>query len=408
MSIIYNLGIALYSFAIYIASFFNEKAEFLKNGRKNIWKEIENANLGEDVVWFHSASLGEFEQGRPLIEKIKKDFPQYKIVLTFFSPSGYEIRKNYKEADLIIYLPADTERNAAKFLKAINPKKVFFIKYEYWHHFFKEINSRDIPLYMVSAIFRPSQMFFKKGGGWYRNILKSVTHFYIQDEKSAELLKSIGFENYSVVGDTRFDRVSEIAASAPKFEDIEKIISGKKVLVAGSTWPPDEDILVEYINNSQDDFKFIIAPHEIGDDKIKTLISKLKVPYIRYTEINKVANKDAKVLIIDTIGMLSFIYQYADVAYIGGGFGKGIHNILEAATFGIPVVFGPKHTKFKEAVDLLELEGGFTISNKKEFAELLSTLFYSETFMVYENSKLKAKEYVQKMSGATEFIMKNF
>ncbi len=408
MSIIYNLGIALYSFAIYIASFFNEKAKFLKNGRKNIWKEIENANLGEDVVWFHSASLGEFEQGRPLIEKIKKDFPQYKIVLTFFSPSGYEIRKNYKEADLIIYLPADTKRNAAKFLKAINPKKVFFIKYEYWHHFFKEINSREIPLYMVSAIFRPSQMFFKKGGGWYRNILKSVTHFYIQDEKSGELLKSIGFENYSVVGDTRFDRVSEIAASAPKFEEIEKIISGKKVLVAGSTWPPDEDILVEYINNSQDDFKFIIAPHEIGDDKIKTLISKLKVPYIRYTEINKAENKDAKVLIIDTIGMLSFIYQYADVAYIGGGFGKGIHNILEAATFGIPVIFGPKHMKFKEAVDLLELEGGFTISNKKEFAELLSTLFYSETFIVYENSKLKAKEYVQKMSGATEFIMKNF
>lgn len=408
MSIIYNLGIALYSFAIYIASFFNEKAKFLKNGRKNIWKEIENANLGEDVVWFHSASLGEFEQGRPLIEKIKKDFPQYKIVLTFFSPSGYEIRKNYKEADLIIYLPADTKRNAAKFLKAINPKKVFFIKYEYWHHFFKEINSREIPLYMVSAIFRPSQMFFKKGGVWYRNILKSVTHFYIQDEKSAELLKSIGFENYSVVGDTRFDRVSEIAASAPKFEEIEKIISGKKVLVAGSTWPPDEDILVEYINNSQDDFKFIIAPHEIGDDKIKTLISKLKVPYIRYTEINKAENKDAKVLIIDTIGMLSFIYQYADVAYIGGGFGKGIHNILEAATFGIPVIFGPKHMKFKEAVDLLELEGGFTISNKKEFAELLSTLFYSETFIVYENSKLKAKEYVQKMSGATEFIMKNF
>ncbi len=408
MSIIYNLGIALYSFAIYVASFFNEKAKFLKNGRKNIWKEIENANLGEDVVWLHSASLGEFEQGRPLIEKIKTDFPQYKIVLTFFSPSGYEIRKNYKEADLIIYLPADTKRNAAKFLKAINPKKVFFIKYEYWHHFFKEINSREIPLYMVSAIFRPSQMFFKKGGVWYRNILKSVTHFYIQDEKSAELLKSIGFENYSVVGDTRFDRVSEIAASAPKFEEIEKIISGKKVLVAGSTWPPDEDILVEYINNSQDDFKFIIAPHEIGDDKIKTLISKLKVPYIRYTEINKVANKDAKVLIIDTIGMLSFIYQYADVAYIGGGFGKGIHNILEAATFGIPVIFGPKHTKFKEAVDLLELEGGFTISNKKEFAELLSTLFYSETFIVYENSKLKAKEYVQKMSGATEFIMKNF
>lgn len=408
MSIIYNLGIALYSFAIYVASFFNEKAKFLKNGRKNIWKEIENANLGEDVVWLHSASLGEFEQGRPLIEKIKTDFPQYKIVLTFFSPSGYEIRKNYKEADLIIYLPADTKRNAAKFLKAINPKKVFFIKYEYWHHFFKEINSREIPLYMVSAIFRPSQMFFKKGGVWYRNILKSVTHFYIQDEKSAELLKSIGFENYSVVGDTRFDRVSEIAASAPKFEEIEKIISGKKVLVAGSTWPPDEDILVEYINNSQDDFKFIIAPHEIGDDKIKTLISKIKVPYIRYTEINKVANKDAKVLIIDTIGMLSFIYQYADVAYIGGGFGKGIHNILEAATFGIPVIFGPKHTKFKEAVDLLELEGGFTISNKKEFAELLSTLFYSETFIVYENSKLKAKEYVQKMSGATEFIMKNF
>lgn len=408
MSIIYNLGIALYSFAIYVASFFNEKAKFLKNGRKNIWKEIENANLGEDVVWLHSASLGEFEQGRPLIEKIKTDFPQYKIVLTFFSPSGYEIRKNYKEADLIIYLPADTKRNAAKFLKAINPKKVFFIKYEYWHYFFKEINSREIPLYMVSAIFRPSQMFFKKGGVWYRNILKSVTHFYIQDEKSAELLKSIGFENYSVVGDTRFDRVSEIAASAPKFEEIEKIISGKKVLVAGSTWPPDEDILVEYINNSQDDFKFIIAPHEIGDDKIKTLISKLKVPYIRYTEINKVANKDAKVLIIDTIGMLSFIYQYADVAYIGGGFGKGIHNILEAATFGIPVIFGPKHTKFKEAVDLLELEGGFTISNKKEFAELLSTLFYSETFIVYENSKLKAKEYVQKMSGATEFIMKNF
>lgn len=407
MTLLYNIGIKLYSIMIFIASFFNEKAKFIHKGRKNSWEIIENANLGSDVIWIHCASLGEFEQGRPIIEKIKIQNSKYKVVLSFFSPSGYEVRKNYKEADLVVYLPADTNRNAKKLIKLINPKIAIFVKYEYWYHYFKELNNNQIPIYMVSAIFRPSQLFFKNYGGWYKNILEFVTHFYLQDQKSADLLSSIGVTNYNVVGDTRFDRVAEIAATAPRFENIEEIIQGKKVMVVGSSWPQDEDIIAEYINKSSDDFKFIIAPHEIEDSKIKNLISKLKVSYLRYTQLSGASDKNSKVLIIDTIGMLSFIYQYADIAYIGGGFGKGIHNILEAATFGIPVIFGPNHTKFKEAMDLIEKGGAFPIKDEKDVEIIMNNFFYSENKDDYESTCFKTKSYVQEMSGATAVIMKD-
>ncbi len=408
MTLIYNIGIRLYSLMIFIASFFNEKAKFIYKGRKNSWEKIKNANLGSDVIWIHCASLGEFEQGRPVIEKIKEQNSKFKIVLTFFSPSGFEVRKNYKEADLVVYLPSDTKRNANKFIKILNPKIAIFVKYEYWHHFFNALNKNHIPIYMVSAIFRPSQLFFKKYGGWYRNILKCVTRFYLQDEKSAKLLDSIGINNYKIVGDTRFDRVAEIAATAPRFHDIEKFIQGKKVMVVGSSWPADEELISKFINKSNEDFKFIIAPHEIGEDKIKDLIEKLNASVLRYTEIKKSDNLDVKVLIIDTIGMLSFIYQYADIAYVGGGFGKGIHNILEAATFGIPILFGPNHKKFKEAIDLIEKGGAFSISNEKNIELIVDKFFYTENNNEYSISSSKTKGYVDKMSGATTIIIKDF
>lgn len=402
---IYNIGIAFYSLAIRLGATFNERASLLVKGRSLVWKQLNNADLEGTVVWVHCASLGEFEQGRPLIEAIRLTHPEYKILLTFFSPSGYEVRKNYPEADLVIYLPADTKRNAQRFIKIVRPHKVFFIKYEYWYHYFRELSKARIPLYMVSSIFRPSQIFFQWYGGWFRKILKLVTKFFVQDEISATLLSSIEINNYEVAGDTRFDRVSSIAASAPSIPIVEKFAQEKNVIVAGSTWPPDEAILANFINHRSNDFKLIIAPHEVHDSRVVELIKKLKVPFIRFSQVVENVPDTICVLIIDTIGVLSTIYRYGTIAYIGGGFGIGIHNTLEAATFGMPVIFGPKYKKFREAVDLIEKGGGFSIQSQGEFQEIIDQLMNEDIHNNLLRSGQSSKKYVESMCGATALIL---
>ncbi|HKL71275.1 MAG TPA: glycosyltransferase N-terminal domain-containing protein [Marinilabiliaceae bacterium] len=402
---IYNIGIAFYSLAIRLGATFNERASLLVKGRSLVWKQLNNADLEGTVVWVHCASLGEFEQGRPLIEAIRLTHPEYKILLTFFSPSGYEVRKNYPEADLVIYLPADTKRNAQRFIKMVRPHKVFFIKYEYWYHYFRELSKARIPLYMVSSIFRPSQIFFQWYGGWFRKILKLVTKFFVQDEISATLLSSIEINNYEVAGDTRFDRVSSIAASAPSIPIVEKFAQEKNVIVAGSTWPPDEAILANFINHRSNDFKLIIAPHEVHDSRVVELIKKLKVPFIRFSQVVENVPDTICVLIIDTIGVLSTIYRYGTIAYIGGGFGIGIHNTLEAATFGMPVIFGPKYKKFREAVDLIEKGGGFSIQSQGEFQEIIDQLMNEDIHNNLLRSGQSSKKYVESMCGATALIL---
>lgn len=363
-------------------------------------------SLEGDVIWVHCASLGEFEQGRPLIEAIRKKNPSYKIVLSFYSPSGYEVRKNYKEADVVCYLPSDTRANAKRFISTVNPRMVFFVKYEYWYNYFRELKEVGTPLYLVSAIFRKDQIFFKWYGGWFRKILNNVKCFYIQDEKSAALLDGIGIKAYIVAGDTRFDRVAAIAAAANPIPVVENFATGAKVLVAGSTWPADEQIIASYINNSAKDVKLIIAPHMVDESHIQQLERRFTLPVCHYTKVKGEIGADVRVLIIDTIGLLSAIYRYGSVAYLGGGFGKGIHNTLEAATYGMPVIFGPRHLKFKEAIDLKEKGAGFSINDSVEFGNLMERLWDDENKDYLKKSGEAALEYVQSMCGATEEILK--
>ncbi|MBR8537912.1 3-deoxy-D-manno-octulosonic acid transferase [Carboxylicivirga sediminis] len=403
MTLLYNIGIGAYSIALKLLAPFNVKAKLLHEGRKETQRRIKELRLEGKVVWIHAASLGEFEQGRPIIEKIKEQHPDYKVVLTFFSPSGYEVRKNFDLADHVLYLPADTWRNAKAFIQAVNPEKVFFIKYEFWHHFLRELAKRRVPVYGVSMIFRKEQTFFKSYGGWFRNMLKTFDKLYVQDEVSGNLLAGIGIINYSVAGDTRFDRVRTIAGESKDFELIERFVaSGQKVIVAGSTWAPDEDILLNYIQKVNDGVKLIIAPHEIHREHIKQIEEKLNVPFFRYTEEAAEPDK-ARVLIVDTIGMLSSIYKYGQVAYIGGGFGVGIHNTLEAATYGMPVLFGPNYRKFKEARDLIEVKGGFSVKDANEFNRQMESLWDEPDTL--KALSANARQYVDRMCGATSLIM---
>jgi len=404
MTALYNLGIFIVSLFINFGSLFSSKLKKLKEGRSKVWKDIADSNIRESTIWLHAASLGEFEQGRPLIEAIKKQSPERKIVLTFFSPSGYEIRKDYELADYVFYLPADTKRNAQRFIKAVRPEMVFFIKYEFWHHFLTQLKKAEIPVYGVSVIFRQSQMFFKWYGGWFRRMLNSFEHFYLQDEVSAKLLESISLKNYTVAGDTRFDRVKEIAGAAEDIDIAGKFSEGYKTIVAGSSWPADEKILTKYINESPDGVKLIIAPHEIDDAHIREIESSLKMPSFRVTTPPDTV-ADYKVMIVDTIGMLAAIYRYGQVAYIGGGFGSGIHNALEAATYGMPVIYGPKYKKYKEACDLVELGGGFEINSSAEFEKVISKMWNDADFL--KSSGTSAEKYVYRMCGATALIMKD-
>nr|WP_320023670.1 glycosyltransferase N-terminal domain-containing protein [uncultured Draconibacterium sp.] len=405
MSLLYNLGILFYGFLIRVATLFNEKAKLFVAGRKNWKKKLGSAvDKNASYIWVHCASLGEFEQGRPVLEEIKKQFPKYKIVLTFFSPSGYEIRKNYKGADIVAYLPMDTKNNAQEFIRLVSPQKVFFVKYEFWYNYITELKRQQIPLYIISAIFRENQQFFKSTpwGKWYRKMLHSFEHIFIQNETSARLLEQAGIKHYTVSGDTRFDRVAEIARGAKKFEIVEKFKGKNVTLIAGSTWKPDEELLAAFINNSSD-AKFIIAPHEVTPANINRIQELLKKPAICFSKAD-ISNIDSyDVLIIDSIGILSSLYQYGNIAYIGGGFGVGIHNILEAATFKLPVLFGPNYLRFKEAVDLVNEKGAFPINNFPELKATLNRLINDKTSL--QNASEICKNYIEKNVGSTKLIM---
>ncbi len=405
MRFLYDLGISIYSLLIWILAPFNAKAKLLVTGRKGLLKQIEQTvEQGQEYIWFHFASLGEFEQGRSVMEQIKQRFPSEKIIVTFFSPSGYEIRKNTPLADFVFYLPADTSKNARKFLDILNPKFAIFTKYEYWYHYFNELNKRNIRLLMISAIFREDQIFFKQYGGFLRSILKKVSYFFTQNNESVNMLKWIGITKAGLAGDTRFDRVVELPKQHKEILPALHFSKDSNVLVAGSTWPEDEILLKELLEKHKD-LKAIIAPHEIHDDHINALQkmfpnAMLFSKYDTYTDQQKTVSRE---LIIDNIGMLSSLYHYGRIAYIGGGFGAGIHNTLEAATYGMPVIFGPKYEKFQEAIDLLELGAGFSISKYQELEEVFTALQQSDKLL---KSSLAAKNYVQQRSGATQIIMK--
>ncbi len=406
----YSLAIHLYAFIIALIAPFHRKARKMRMGQ---WET--NSILREKIdrnakyIWFHAASLGEFEQGRPLIEKIKASYPEYKVLLTFFSPSGYEVRKNYQGADVLCYLPFDTPFRVKKFLNLANPAIAVFIKYEFWGNYLSELKKRGIPTYIISAIFRPDQLFFQWFGKPYRNMLHCFTHLFVQDERSKQLLAEYGVHPVTVTGDTRFDRVLDIYKQARDIEMVERFVTPKegeqapKVLVAGSSWPLDEEILLPYFHQHPE-MKLIIAPHEIHREHLEAIESSLKRPFVRLSEAKAedVADKDC--LIIDCFGLLSSIYRYGQIAYIGGGFGVGIHNTLEAAVYGIPVLFGPKYHKFKEACDLIKVGGGFSVASKEEFvAKMDELLTYAELLKASGDS---AGQFVKGNAGATDSILK--
>ena len=412
MFFLYNFGIKIYYFFIYIFHFFNQKANLWIKGREKLLERIEKeVDSTSQSVWFHFASLGEFEQGRPVLEKLKIVYPQLKIIITFFSPSGYELRKNYAGADHVFYLPLDTKSNAERLVKLFNPKLVVFTKYEFWYHYFNQLHKEQIPLYIISGIFRNSQPFFKWYGALNRKILSFVTHFFVQDEGSKNLLSSINLHNVTVSGDTRFDRVAENAANPKSFELVKVFCGEARVFVAGSTWPEDESLIAELVK-TYSSWKFVIAPHEIKEEKIKTLINLLpQGSSLRYSELIKTESNEkvqqsyfnaVRVLIIDNIGMLSSLYQYGQIAYIGGGFGVGIHNTLEAAAFGVPVIFGPNYHKFLEAKALIRNGGGFSI---KDLNQLKSVMRKLENDEFRKASGKLASAFVQTQKGATGIIV---
>lgn len=401
----------LIQFGIVVGSYFNKKLRKMLDGEREAIKQIrEKVDPDAQYIWFHAASLGEFEQGRPLIEKVHKEHPEYKILLTFFSPSGYEVRKNYTGADIITYLPIDTITNARAFLRAIRPVMAFFIKYEFWYNYLHILQHRGVPTYSVSSIFRPNQIFFKWYGRNYGRVLQCFTHFFVQNEESQQLLAGIGFKNSTVVGDTRFDRVLQIKEASKQLPIVDSFVhihEEKKPLtfVAGSSWPPDEAIFIEYFN-THPSWKLIIAPHVIGEDHLKQIISLLKnKKVVRYTQTTETDAANADVLIIDCFGLLSSIYRYGEVAYVGGGFGVGIHNVLEAAVWSIPVIFGPNNAHFAEAQGLKHSGGGFEIHNLEDFSK------YIQRFEVETNFRLErgiaGGKYVVALAGASNKVLNN-
>lgn len=409
MRLIYDLIIRLYEVAIVLAAFLRKKKAILWKAGREKWQEDLKSKLADKNitrVWVHCASLGEFEQGRPLIEKIKKSHPSICIVLTFFSPSGYEVRKDYSGADIVCYLPIDNFKNARDFVELVSPVYAIFVKYEFWHYYYKVLRSKEIPIFSVSAIFRQSQLFFKWYGRFYVEILKNVTRFFVQDEVSKNLLNAIGIHNVYVTGDTRFDRVYEIVKQSQLLEKIEQFKSEKKILVAGSTWVEDERMLLESFGTDEfTEMKIIIAPHEVNEDRINNIIKNASV-YYPAGEIARYSSdadfSKAKILIIDNIGLLTRIYRYGTVAWVGGGFGKGIHNILEAAAYGLPVIIGPEFKKFKEAVDLIKRGGAFSVNSNIEIQHIFRNLWSNDVALA--KCFKTNKEYVEKNKGATEKI----
>ena len=407
---IYNLVIYLYLLGVAIYSRFNEKVRKMWRGEREAFKILrEKVDPNAKYVWFHAASLGEFEQGRPLMEQLRKDHPEYKILLTFFSPSGYEVRKNYEGADIITYLPLDTITNARRFLRTVRPVMAFFIKYEFWYNYLHILKHRGVPVYSVSSIFRPEQVFFKWYGRQYGRVLNCFTHFFVQNEISKELLAKIGITDTTVVGDTRFDRVLQIKEAAKQLPIVESFVKdAPQVFVAGSSWPPDEEIFIKYFNEHKN-WKLIIAPHVIGEDHLKQIEKLLEGrKVIRYTEAEKMVNgqlsmvHDYEVLIINCFGLLSSIYHYGNVAYVGGGFGVGIHNLLEAAVWDVPVFFGPNNQKFQEAQGL-KTSGGFEISSYEDFAAQMDRFAADDVYLQEQGQK--AGHFVKGQSGATQKVL---
>ena len=401
---IYNICIALYARLVGLVGVWNEKARLWHQGRKNIFERMQQSIKPEDkVVWIHVASLGEFEQGRPIIEQIRKQNLDYKILVTFFSPSGYEIRKNYNGADYIFYLPADTPRNVKRFLDIVNPEIAIFVKYEFWLNYLAELKRRKVRTFVISSIFRKNSIFFKWYGAKWRKALESFEKMFVQNEESKALLSSIGFENVVVAGDTRFDRVAELAQVVKPIELIERFKQQSRLFVAGSTWGPDEDILQELINCNPD-IKFVVAPHEMDEGRIQKIIAATKAGAVRYTRCDEKTDfSNTQVLILDTIGILSSVYSYATWSYIGGGFGVGIHNTLEAATFALPIAFGPNYLKFKEACDMVALGA----ATKVESAEDLKAWFepLRDDAEHLKRVSATAKSYTLQNQGATKMIM---
>jgi len=406
MLFLYNLVISTAGFFLKIVALFSPKIKLFVEGRKNVFAILEKEIKPSDkTIWFHSASLGEYEQGLPVIEKIKDKYPSHKIIITFFSPSGYEVRKNNNVADVTVYLPLDTKRNAKRFLKLVHPEKAFFIKYEFWLNYLKELETEKIPTYLVSGIFRDSQMFFKWYGGFYKKALKAFSYFFVQNESSKQKIEAIGFHNVIVSGDTRFDRVNAILERDNSLEFIEKFKNNQTTIVIGSSWPKDEALLAEYINQAPEEVKFIIAPHNIKADQISSLKSQIVKSSILFSEKDDADFANSQVFIIDTVGLLTKIYSYGTIAYVGGGFGNpGIHNILEPATFGIPIVIGPNYSNFAEAVQLVALKGCLVISNIEELKFNLDRLINDKNFL-NEKSSI-CRKYIKDNIGASKAIMK--
>ena len=408
MRVIYSFFIFFYGLFIRFAAIFNDKARQWVDGRRGIFAKLEGALKEVDrsktpVIWFHASSLGEFEQGRPIIESFRQTYPQYKILLTFYSPSGYAVRKNWDQADWIFYLPLDTPGNARRWMDVVQPAAAIFIKYDFWFNFLSCLRERKIPVYFVSALFRPSQHFFKWYGGWFRDQLPAVTRFFVQNRASAQLLEGIGVTNVTLTGDTRFDRVFAIASRKHSFPLIEQFIGSKRVFIGGSTWGEDEALLIPLIRNNNLDLKFILAPHDTSPGRIQRILAQLDRPVITYSDLNPENAGQADVLIIDSVGILAQLYQYATLAFIGGGFGTAIHNIQEPITYGVPVFFGPRYHKFKEAVDLIAHGGVFCVTSTGELAATAARLLSDPA--EYQRVSGLCRNYVDENRGATEKIM---
>jgi 3-deoxy-D-manno-octulosonic-acid transferase len=403
MRLLYSIGLSLFLFGLRIASLRNPKAKLWLKGRKRLLKKIKTEVAGKGpVIWVHCASLGEFEQGRPLMEEIKRRDPEKKILLTFFSPSGYEVQKAYKGADFIYYMPLDKRRNARRFIKYTNPEKVYFVKYEYWYNYLSLLKKKKIPVYFVSAIFRKDQLFFKRRGRWYRKMLKEVTHFFVQNSQSEELLKKIGIENVTVCGDTRFDRVAHISDNVKPLPLIDKFVRGRFTLVVGSSWKAEEALVMQYVRKMPN-IRVILAPHEVIVENLGRIKKLIGNDMILYSELTEKNMADKTVLVIDCYGLLTSLYQYGNAALVGGGFGVGIHNVLEPATFGMPILFGPNYERFREAVELVEQNCAFPIHNIEDFNVVLNRLIYDAK--TAENISKQAAMYVKHNVGATSAII---
>ena len=408
MLFLYNLVVLLASQLLKLTALFSPKMRLFVDGRKSVFQTLTTKVQASDkTIWFHAASLGEYEQGLPVIEAIKKQFTSHKIVVTFFSPSGYEVRKNNAIADVTVYLPLDTISNAKQFIKLVHPEMAFFIKYEYWPNYLNELKNQNIKTYLISGILRENQTFFKWYGGFYRNALKTFDYFFVQNESSKKLLQSIGFNNVKVSGDTRFDRVVSILKRDNSLDFIEQFKDNKTTIVIGSSWPKDESLLVNYINQSLDDVKFIIAPHNIKSEQIQELKNAISKKIIIFSDVETrliAPLQENNVFIIDTIGILTNIYSYADIAYVGGGFGNpGVHNILEPATFGVPVVIGPNYSHFAEATALVNMEGCISIQNQNQLNETLDLLLQNKDERLEKGHVCST--FVQMNKGATQTIM---